>query len=663
MTPYGRRAILPLLIGALTLTGEARQAPPPPPTQAQQRPVFRGGTHFVRVDAYPVQDGKIAQGLRPDDFEVFEDGKPQTIESFDFVKFDTFVPESERREPNTQREGFDRAADPRFRVFVIVVDTEFAGRTDVYWIQKPLVHFLDRILGSRDLYGFLTTRNSAKDLVLGQKAIAIESQVMDLFRSMNIDVDDEATMIDRCNLGLLGSYFLDKTYTSLEGYVQQLGSIRQERKNIVFVTNGLARPRPDVRQQAKGSGNPEPPRIGITNGRLGEGEHANPYVSSDRYCASEYQRLATMDFDGRYRMLIDEAKRANVSFYTITPAGLQAPATLAGQIAVTRANDDLISLARETDGIAIVNTNDLDGGMRKIADDLAAYYVLGYYTTNTNFDGGIRSIKVRLKANGKAIRARQQYRAPTQAEIAALAANGAPAAGPTGAAAAAPAREGPSPREAALIVLDRASRPFAGYVAAAGKTLTVVAELSAAAIQSGKWNDGADVAVTPVAANGDPMATARARIDPGSFAAAVPVAVGGAWPARVTIRLRGSDGTSVEDWIKVAPPSTTVIGEPIAYRSASRIATRPVAVFEFARNERIRVEWPVLQALDRREVRLLDRTGRPLPVELPLSEDPRRGSIVVDMGVSGLMHGDYLIELTAAAGGAAEKSLIALRVK
>jgi len=85
-------------------------------------------------------------------------------------------------------------------------------------------------------------------------------------------------------------------------------------------------------------------------------------------------------------------------------------------------------------------------------------------------------------------------------------------------------------------------------------------------------------------------------------------------------------------------------------------------VFEFARNERIRVEWPVLAALDRREVRLLDRTGKPLPVELPLSEDQAHG-VVVDMSLSGLPRGDYLIELTAGGGGATEKSLLAVRIK
>src|SRR4029453_11913813 len=92
-----------------------------PPTQAQQRPVFRGGTHFGRGDAFPVRDGKNIDGLTPEDFEILEDGKPQAIESFDFIRFDTFTPEAERREPSSQREGVDMAADPRNPVFVILV--------------------------------------------------------------------------------------------------------------------------------------------------------------------------------------------------------------------------------------------------------------------------------------------------------------------------------------------------------------------------------------------------------------------------------------------------------------------------------------------------------------------------------------------------------------
>ena len=154
-------------------------------TQAQQRPVFRGGTRFVRVDAYPAgPDGKIVEGLTADDFEILEDGKPQAIESFDFIKFDTFAPEAERRDPISQRAGFDLAADPRYRLFVVYVDMALSrsaggvdgaqmtamanvtgGNDDLPRIRQPLVDFFERIVGPQDLYGFLTSRNSASQLL------------------------------------------------------------------------------------------------------------------------------------------------------------------------------------------------------------------------------------------------------------------------------------------------------------------------------------------------------------------------------------------------------------------------------------------------------------------------------------------------------------------
>jgi hypothetical protein len=220
-----------------------------------------------------------------------------------------------------------------------------------------------------------------------------------------------------------------------------------------------------------------------------------------------------------------------------------------------------------------------------------------------------------------------------------------------------------SPREAALTILERASRPVVPYVAVAGKRLTVVAELSAASIQAGRWKDGADVSVAAVGANGEPLAVAKARIGGGTYSVAIPLTVAGAWPSRVTIAVRGGGEPPADDWVKLEPPSATLVGEPTAYRSSSRTAPRPVAGFEFARNERLRAEWPILAPLDRREVRLLDRGGRPLPVELPLSEDSARKAVVVDMSLSGITRGDYLIELTAGSGATIEHRLLAIRVK
>jgi VWFA-related protein len=621
----------------------------PPPTAAQQRPVFRGGTHFVRVDAYPTEDGKIIEGLGADDFEVLEDGKPQKIESFDFLKFETFTPGAERRDIRSQRDGFDLAADPHYRVFVIAVDMVFSGRTDLHFIQQPLVQFLQRVLGPMDLFGFITSRNSVKDLVLSQKSEVVESQIVDLLRSSLIDKDD-ADALNGCQgsdaslAALKLRHRADQTYTALEGLVQQLGSLRQERKNVVFVSNILPRSGPD--QNLLAAKGPTLPKAGITRGRVGIGNRDDG-GANDAFCASEYQRLASIDFEERFRQLLRDARRENVTFYVITPEGLQ----------VTRPDEGLITLANETDGIAIVNTNDLSGGMKKIADDLGAYYLLGYYTTNTKFDGGLRSIKVRLKASGKTVRARRQYRAPTEAEIAALAAGVGTS---SSSAPAAPAP--PSPRELALVVLERASRPFSVYAAAAGRQLTVVTELSAASIQAGTWKDGADVEVVAVGADGTPVVTAKGKIEPGSYATAIRLTPPSAWPSRVEVRLKGS-GAPADDRVLLPPSSGTLVGDAVAYRAGSRIAPRPVAGFEFARNERIRVEWPVLSTLDRREVRLLDKTGKPLPVDLPVAEDPATHAVVVEMSLSGLGRGDYLVELTAGAASVIEKRLLAIRIK
>ena len=88
-----------------------------------------------------------------------------------------------------------------------------------------------------------------------------------------------------------------------------------------------------------------------------------------------------------------------MTFYALRPIGLAAPATVEGMRADRDAVDSLLVLSNNTDGIAVVNTNDLTTGARKIADDLAAWYVLGYYPTNTKADGRLRKITVRFEGN------------------------------------------------------------------------------------------------------------------------------------------------------------------------------------------------------------------------------------------------------------------------
>jgi hypothetical protein len=63
---------------------------------------------------------------------------------------------------------------------------------------------------------------------------------------------------------------------------------------------------------------------------------------------------------------------------------------------IAQRTDNLQSLAENTDGLAVVRTNDIDAGIQRIVDDLSSYYLLGYYSTG-RLDGRYRTITVRVK--------------------------------------------------------------------------------------------------------------------------------------------------------------------------------------------------------------------------------------------------------------------------
>ena len=148
---------------------------------------------------------------------------------------------------------------------------------------------------------------------------------------------------------------------------------------------------------------------------------------SQTICDKDRMYLASLDNEDYFRQILDVANRNNASFYPIDPRGLAAfdspmgperPPTINVDVAnLNRRIENLRTLAENTDGIAVVNTNDLDRGMRRVADDLSSYYLLGYYSTNTKLDGQFRAIKVRVRRPGVDVRARRGYRAATAEEV------------------------------------------------------------------------------------------------------------------------------------------------------------------------------------------------------------------------------------------------------
>src|SRR5262245_30194508 len=162
-----RRRVLAAGLLAVGVTAAAVPAATQDP-QPATRQVFRAGANFVAVDAYPTRDGKIVESLTRDDFEVFEDGKRQSIEQFEFVRG---VPDGPDAEPRpTRLEAAERlAGDPRRRVFVVYLTGYHASQEGAANTQKATTAFFNQSINASDLFGVLRLYDDVRDLVLGDR--------------------------------------------------------------------------------------------------------------------------------------------------------------------------------------------------------------------------------------------------------------------------------------------------------------------------------------------------------------------------------------------------------------------------------------------------------------------------------------------------------------
>jgi VWFA-related protein len=141
----------------------------------------------------------------------------------------------------------------------------------------------------------------------------------------------------------------------------------------------------------------------------------------------------------RFRSIIHTANRSNVTVYTVDAAGLRVQSNQAlTSMAITQygaqgvgdvphgdhflqelednertlKQDPAVSLgilAEQTGGILINNTNDLESGISRINDDRRNYYLLSYSSTNPTLDGKFHRIAVKVNKPGMYVRNRTGY--------------------------------------------------------------------------------------------------------------------------------------------------------------------------------------------------------------------------------------------------------------
>jgi len=684
-------------LATVAVAAQQQPAPPDPAAQQQQQPQppprFRIEANYVRVDVYPTKGGVPVQDLNVEDFEVLENGARQQVQAFEHIVVSPAGPQSLRVDPGSVRAGEQAAANPRNRVFVFFIDRAHVSFEGAGAIREPLIRLIDRVLGPDDVVAVMTTDMSAGDITFGRKTQVIAEMLRQDWsygRRMTLVAENEhERQYESCFPNFDQKQLVEQlirrrrervSLDALYDLVRYLGSVREERKAIIAVTEGwpLYRPDDSMLKLRNSEGLPGKPPVGVDEfGKL----RVNPPRRDGAgdtditVCERERMYLANIDDDDYLRRLTEDANRNNASFYPVDPRGLEVfetdigpkapPSLTVDREMLRRRLDGLRTLADATDGMAVIDTNNLEKGMHRIADDLTSYYLLGYYTTNSKLDGQYRKITVKVKRSGVDVRARRGYRAATAEEVNA----GRPAA------AAAPVSEAARTANAAL---SRLARVPTGQGLAVN--VTPVLDASGSRITA-VWVAGEVLGPRDEFARGGALNIVRqggvteggviGTLKPGERS----------FLTKLTVDTPPANGaTSVDIDVKVTPagqatPLTQVVKvsidpnalQPMPFKRGLSTGNRllPAASFEFSRTDRLQLQVPLTSGAKPGTGRFLDRAAQPLQIPVQVGEktdeDGQRW-LVADAVLAPLAPGEYVIELSFTNGGGERKVLTAIRV-
>lgn len=372
---------------------EARQAQPPQPTQAP--PDFRVAVDLVTTDVIVRDDrDQFVADLTKDDFEVYEDGVRQTMASMTLVHGGRVLNLQAPPPPPPQEGIILPTARPRNdaagRIFLIIVDDLHLDFRNTGRIRDLFKRISRTLVHEGDMFGIVSTGPSslAIDLTYDRKIL---DEAIKKITGNGLKPSDVIQGQDGPEGPSEVRYRAHVAFSTARDIVTQLERITNRRKAVVWVSNGF-----DFNPFAE-SRLGEDPTFG---GRFGQTREEGR--ENDRRF-NQGSQFADADLARELADLTRSANRANATFYTIDPRGLVAGADLDEQLDpveygqhIRKTQDSLRVLADETGGIAIVNQNNFDKGLKRIDAETSDYYVVGYYSNNPDPLKRTRKIEVKV---------------------------------------------------------------------------------------------------------------------------------------------------------------------------------------------------------------------------------------------------------------------------
>jgi VWFA-related protein len=659
----------------------------PAPDNGGAQPVFRGGINFVSVDVIVSdKNGANIADLKQSDFEITEDGKPQNVETFKFIKLDGGAipgPDGPPRQIRTDEDEEAEAAKDDVRLFAIFLDDYHVRKLSSMSVRDPLSKFVQTQLGPSDMIGVMYPLQSVLNIRMTRNHDAVVT-ALQRFTGRKYDytpMNDVEQQYANYPVETVERIRAKVSLSALKGLIIHMGTLKQGRKSLIVVSEGFTYMVPP---QMRSPNSQIPAIAGVT------GAGADPITENRANFA------ATIDMQQDLRDVFDEANRQNVSLYPVDPRGLAVSEFDISEPSVgfetdrqylNATMDSLRTLAENTDGRAIVNRNDLAGGMKQIIRDSSAYYLLGYSSSVATPDGKFHEIKVRLKRPGLQVRYRKGYWAYTAEDAARALAP--PKPGPPTAVTNALANVASANATARMRVV----RTWIGTSRGEnGKTrVTFVWEptpRTAADRPLAATEQPSRMSVMAVGGDGSPIF--RGRVPDAAVASTSPSETPGtpprsgsrivfdAAPGKMELRLSVEGGSGVLDSEvrEIDVPDLTgyktTLGTPELFRGRTprdiqQMKADPQAVpatgREFSRTDRVFMRVPVYGAGGPTlSVHLLSRAGQAMS-ELPVTPSATPGGdSVIDVPLAALAPGEYIIEVKAKGEGGEAQELVGFRL-
>jgi VWFA-related protein len=389
-----KRVILAVLLSFCTLLSALGQTKP----TDNPDDVVKITTNLVQIDVVVTKDGKPVPGLRAEDFELYEDGRRQTITSFTYVSNMAGNVAAAPEKPREKTTGVVVPPEPikrdlPRRTIAIVVDDLGLSAESMSDVRRSLRKFVAEQIQPNDLVAIIRTGGEVGALQQFTNDKRLLTRAVDQLR-WNLCSRAGINVLPRfgspVHAGCPFSY--GSTLGQLRNTVDAMGQL-PGRKSLILMSDSVPIQHQELQQNdyygvPESAGDDWIYRRGLN--KIAERAIRSSVViySVDTQGLQTTGPTAADQFSGDIRQITAQMNRVL--------------ATRSHLLQDRRAGGDL--LARQTGGFQVRNSNDYQ--FERILQDQSGYYLLGYRPTDETFNKRFHHIKAKVKHSGMSLRTR-----------------------------------------------------------------------------------------------------------------------------------------------------------------------------------------------------------------------------------------------------------------